>query len=118
MVEAFLGIQIIAAIFSVFMLYLAFIHFKRKNLGTWEFVFWVFSWCAVFYFAMFPRVLDPLIARLFITRVLDLVMIAGFIILSYLGFQNHIGIKSLQKQIQIIVSSSAIKNANKKKKKK
>lgn len=116
MVETFLGIQIVAFAFCLFMIYLSFVHYKRGNLNPAEFIFWVLAWTTVIFFAFFPRVLDPFVARLFVTRVLDLVMLAGFIILSYLGFQNYIGVKSLQKQIQIIISQQAIKNAKKKKK--
>ena len=97
------------------MLYLTFVHFKRRNLGTIEFIFWVTAWCTVLFFALFPRILDPLITRLFVTRVLDLVMLAGFVILSYLGFQNHIGIKDLQKRVEQLVRNQAIKDAKKKK---
>ncbi|OGG15273.1 hypothetical protein A2875_00580 [Candidatus Gottesmanbacteria bacterium RIFCSPHIGHO2_01_FULL_46_14] len=115
MVETFLGIQIVAFAFCLFMIYLSFVHYKRKNLSSGEFIFWVFSWTTVLFFAFFPRVLDPLVSNLFVARALDLVMIAAFVILSYLGFQNHIGVKSLQRQIQAIVSQQALKNAKKKK---
>jgi len=115
MVETFLGIQIVALVFCLFMLYLAFVHFKRKNLGPGEFIFWVLAWCTVLFFALFPRVLDPLITRLFVTRVLDLVMLAGFVILSYLGFQNHIGVKDLQKRVEQLVRQQTLDRAKKKK---
>lgn len=115
MVETFLGIQIVALVFCLFMLYLSFVHYKRKNLSSGEFIFWVLSWSTVMFFALFPRILDPLITRLFVTRVLDLVMLAGFVILSYLGFQNHIGVKDLQKQVEQLVRKQSLVNAKKKK---
>ena len=115
MVETFLGIQIVALAFCLFMIYLAFVHYKRKNLGPGEFIFWILAWCTVLFFALFPRVLDPVIARLFVTRVLDLVMLAGFVILSYLGFQNHIGVKDLQKRVEQLVRQQTLDRAKKKK---
>lgn len=115
MVETLLGIQIVALAFCLFMLYLTFVHYKRKNLGSGEFIFWVLAWCTVLFFALFPRVLDPVISRLFVTRVLDLVMLGGFVILSYLGFQNHIGIKDLQKRVEQLVRKQTLNDAKKKK---
>ncbi len=115
MVEALLGIQIIAVLFAFFMLYLAFMHYKRGNLGKNEFFGWCIVWLLFIYFALFPRILDPLLARLFVTRAMDLLMIVAFMILAYLGFVNHVGIKSLQEQIERIVRKQAITNARQKK---
>lgn|SRR3989344_2975506 len=114
MVEAFLGIQIVAGAFSMLMLFLAFTQFKRKNIGSGEFIFWVFCWISVIVFAFFPRVLDPIVGGRFVARALDAVMLIGFIILSYLGFQNHIGIKSLQREVETLVREIAIKEKKKK----
>lgn len=114
MVEAFLGIQIIAGSFSMLMLFMAFTQFKRKNIGPGEFGFWVFCWISVIVFAFFPRVLDPIVGGRFVARALDAVMLIGFIILSYLGFQNHIGIKSMQREIETLVREMAIKEKKKK----
>lgn len=114
MVEAFLGIQIISVSFAVFMLYITFLHKKRGNLGKVEFYFWSSLWLIFIYFALFPKVLDPVLAQLFVTRTMDLLMISSFMILAYLGFVNHMGIKNLQGQIRRMVSQKAIKKANKK----
>ncbi len=114
MVEALLGIQILAVLFAAFMLYIAFMHYKRHNIGKSEFYLWCIIWLAFVYFALWPKILDPLLARLFVTRAMDLLMILAFMILAYLGFTNHVGIKSLQKQIEQLVRGRAIKNARKK----
>lgn len=66
-------------------------------------------------FAFYPRVLDPLVGKIFVARALDAVMLVGFIILSYLGFKNHIGVKSLERQIETLIRLSAFKDAKKKK---
>ena len=114
MVEALLGVQILAVAFGLFMAYLAFVHYKQQNIGRRELLVWLAVWFSMIYFALFPKVLDPLLARLFVTRAMDLIMIIGFIILAYLGFQNHIGIKSLQRQIESLVRQKTLKNARKK----
>lgn len=111
MVEAFLGIQIISISFAAFMLYVAFLHRKRGNLNKAEYSFWLLLWSVFIVFALFPKVLDPVLAKLFVTRAMDLLMISAFMILAYLGFMNHVGIKNLQNQIRKIVSQKAIKKA-------
>jgi len=114
MVEAFLGIQIITVFFALFMLYISFVHYKKANIDRREYVLWTGIWLVFIYFAIFPRILDPLLSRLFVTRAMDLLTIVAFMILAYLGFQNHVGIKSLQKQITKLVRSEALKNARSK----
>lgn len=113
MVETLLGIQIIAALFAVFMLYVAFVHYKQHNIEKFEFIFWLGIWSSFLYFALFPRVLDPILAKLFVARAMDLIFIVGFMILAYLGFSNHVGIKSLQKHIETLTRKKAL-DGNKK----
>jgi len=115
MVEAFLGVQIISISFAIFMLYVVYLHHKRGNVNKKEFIIWLILWGALILFALFPKILDPVLARLFVTRAMDLIMIVAFMILSYLGFQNHIGVKNLQRQIKQLVRSKALKNAKIKK---
>jgi len=115
MVEAFLGIQIVAVSFAGFMLYVAFMHFKRNNINRTEFLFWLTVWSVFGYFVLFPKVLDPILANLFIIRAMDLLSISAFMILAYLGFQNHVGIKSLQKDLEKMVRRKALEHPNGKK---
>ena len=113
MVNALLGIQIIAISFAFFMLYITTLHFKRGMVGKLEYYFWFLVWTAFITFALFPRVLDPLLAKMFVTRAMDLLMIWAFMILAYLGYQNHIGIKDVQRRVEKIVSDEAKKKAKK-----
>jgi hypothetical protein len=114
MVEALLGIQIVAIFFGSFMMYISYLHYKKQNITSFEVVFWILLWGTFIGFALFPRVLDPLLAKLFVTRAMDLLSISAFMVLAYLGFQNHVGIKTLQKQIEELVRTKALYNAKKK----
>ena len=113
MVNALLGIQIIAISFAVFMLYITTLHSNRGQIKKTENIFWLLVWGTFILFTLFPRVLDPLLAKIFVTRAMDLLMIWAFMILSYLGYINHIGIKDVQKRVEKIVSDEAKKKAKK-----
>ncbi len=113
MVEAFLGIQIITTLFAIFMIYVAFLHYKRRNLGLLEFLFWISVWLMLILFALFPKTLDPLLSRFFVARAMDLVTIAALVILTYLGFANHIGVKFTQRQMEELVRKISLQNAKK-----
>ena len=107
----FFGIQLISIMFAVFMLYISFIHFKKENINTGEFIFWIALWSGFVFVSLNPAILNPILQKLFITRALDLLMIAAFMILAYLGFMNHVGIKHLNKRISTIIKKDAINNA-------
>lgn len=111
MTNALLGIQIIAITFALFMIYIITIDYKKKNIEKREYSFWLIVWLFFSLFTLFPRVLDPLLAKIFVTRAMDLLMIVAFMILSYLGYVNHIGIKDTQRKIAKLVSKQAKKNA-------
>lgn len=115
MVETYLGIQLVATLFAIFMIYVAFLHYKRKNMQIFELIYWSTTWLTVIYLALFPKSLDPLIKKFFVARALDLIMMFGFMIMAYLGFANHMGVKSLQRDIEILVRKLALKNAKTKK---
>lgn len=104
-----LGIQIISVSFAFFMLYITFLHFKRSNLSGYEFLFWVLLWSGFVILAIRPGLLDPLLEKLFITRAMDLLMIGAFMILSYLGFQNHIGVRNTQKKLESLIRQLSLK---------
>lgn len=114
MVETLIGIQIISVMFAGFMLYVVFTHYKRGNVARNEFLAWCVIWLVFIYFALWPKILDPILSRLFVTRAMDLLMIIAFMILAYLGFQNHVGIRSLQKEVEHLVRNKAFKHVQKK----
>lgn len=113
MVETLLGIQIIAVCFAGFMLYVAFLHFKKANISRSEFIFWLVIWLVFVFFALFPRVLDPILSTLFIARAMDLMMIIAFMILTILGFFNHLSLQKLRKELSEFIRKDAQKNVKK-----
>jgi hypothetical protein len=115
MVETFLGIQVLSVFFAIFMLYLVRVHYKRKNIGLKEYLFWCMSWIVFIIFALYPRILTPLLTSLSIVRALDLLMIVAFMILTYIAFMDHIAIKDIYKKINDLVSVRARKTPSGKK---
>ncbi len=116
MIQAFFGVQLIALFFGLFMLYLIFLHHKRGNIDQKEYYIWLVLWSGFLFFTIFPTLLNPFLSDLNVIRVFDLLTIGAFMVLTYLGFQNHVGVKDLQRRIQKMVSERAIKDEIKKRK--
>lgn len=110
-----IGVQIIAVLFAFFMIYVSFLHWKRKDLSGGEIFFWVILWAGFIIVAFFPNILQSVSQVLFFARVLDLLMISAFMILAFLGFRNYVSNKKTEKKIEELVQQEAIKSVKRKK---
>jgi hypothetical protein len=116
--ETFLGIQVLSIMFAVFMMYLIFVHYKRRNINQKEYLLWNGAWIVFIVFALLPHVLNPLLTKLSVVRALDLLMIVAFMILTYIMFVDHIAIRDLYRLIGKLTSAITINNAPKNNRKK
>lgn len=105
-----LGIQLLAILFGFFMLYVSFLHFRRGELPGGVWFFWTVLWLAFIVIALAPQLLDPIIVRLKIVRVMDLGMIVAFMILAYLGFENYVRNRRMEKKIEELTRKEALKD--------
>ena len=110
-----LGVQIIAVLFAIFMIYVAFLHWKRKDINGGEIFFWTLLWLGFIVVTLFPNILQSLTKMLFFTRVMDFLMVIAFMILAFLGFQNHISNRRMERKIEELVRKEATKEISKKK---
>lgn len=110
-----IGIQILALLFAFFMLYLTFLHYKRDEISSGIFFLWIFLWLAFILLTLLPQILRPLIGPLRIFRVLDLLMLGAFVILTIVSFENHIKNRNLEKKIEKLARKEVLDKIKKKK---
>lgn len=103
-------LQIVLLAFALLMVYSLFLHWKKKNISNKFFFTWLVIFFVFIFLAMFPKVLEPLIKKLFIVRVMDLGMIGTFMVLTYVMIENNIKIKNLEEKMEKLVRKIAIKN--------
>ena len=96
-------------LFALVMLYVTFLHQKRKEFSTSELSFWVLLWVLFIYVTVLPRSLNFLIETLNFTRVFDFLVVVGFIFVTSLGIFNYFNSKSNKKDIEDIVRKIALK---------
>ena len=104
-----LGIQIVGFLFGLFIIYLTFLNYKRKEFTTKEFIFWVILWIIFIIVTLFPYRLDPIVKSLSFARTFDLLVISGFIFLIMVIFYTYTVTKKTQKQVETLVREIAIK---------
>lgn len=111
-----LGIQIIATLFAIFMNYIAFLNWKRREISPGAMVFWTLLWIGFILITLYPKILESISQQLFFARIMDLLMIIAFMILAYLGYENYVSNKKMEKRIEEIVRREAISSLKLKKK--
>jgi len=102
-------LQIVLLAFAMFMLYSLFLHWKKKNISTNSFIFWLVIFSLFVFITFSPKILAPLLKELFIVRVMDLGMIGTFMILTYVSIENNIKIKKMEKEMEKLVRKISLK---------
>jgi len=113
---ALAGIQILGMLFGVFMIYITFLNYKRKQFTIKENVFWVVFWLGLIFIAIFPNSLDFLVKNILnLSRPLDFFIISGFLFLIGALFYTYTVVRRVQKKMEEMVRKIAIERGNQKK---
>ncbi len=102
-----LGVQILGVLFSLFMMYYTFLHYKKKEFTVKESGFWFLVWIAFLIVALFPQLLDPILSTLKIARTLDFLIIVGFMFIIATIIYIYSIVRINQKMIDSIVRKVA-----------
>ena len=108
-----IGLQIIALIFAFSMIYVASLHYKRHEIGKTEVVSWTVMWAAAIVIIIFPELLRSFASTFLVTRVFDLMVIGGFILVISMVTSAYVRTKKIEKKLEELIRKEAL-NAKKK----
>lgn len=112
-----LGLQIIALVFSLIMIYLAYLHYRRNEINGLEILFWLIAWIGAMFVALFPEVFRVFSATIAISRAFDLAMIGGFILVIPIVYSAYIRTKRIEKKLEELLRKDALKDISRAEKK-
>jgi len=107
------SIQIIAAVFGLFMMYLTFLHYKRKEFTSYQLVIWLLLWSSFVLVTLMPGRFDNITQRLGIARAFDLFAIFAFVVILFLTFHNYLLITRLEKRLEDKVRANSLDSMKK-----
>ena len=111
-----LGLQITAIIFSFIMVYLAILNFKRREISVVEYVSWVIIWSVTIFVVIFPDLLRKYSVRFAVTRLFDLMVVGGFILVIFMVSSAYVRTRKLEKKFEDMIRKDSLKKVEKKKK--
>jgi hypothetical protein len=112
-----LGLQIIAILFAFVMIYFAILHRRRGEIDRAEIISWVVIWGFTILIIIFPELLRNFARNFFITRLFDLIVVGGFILVISMAVKTYIGTKRMEKKLEDYVRRGSLKSVEKKNKK-
>ena len=110
-----LGIQIVGVLFGLFMLYLTFLHQKRKEFTSTEGLFWSVLWLGFIFISVLPKSLDIIVKDVLqIGRTLDFFIITGILFVVGVVFHSYSQIRKQQAKVERLVRELAFEKQKKK----
>ncbi|MFA4930457.1 MAG: DUF2304 domain-containing protein [Patescibacteria group bacterium] len=103
-----IGLQIIAILFSFWMIYFSYLHFRRGEFKKTEFIFWQLLWVGLIVIVIFPKSVNFILKTFSITRTFDLVVVVAMIILFGVTFRNYVIVRRIEKRTEDFIRQSAL----------
>ncbi len=111
-----LGLQSIAIVFALIMIYLALLNYRRNEINRVEMLSWLTIWVLTIFIVVFPELLRTFAQRFFITRLFDLMVVGGFVLVIFMMAKAYLSTKRIEKKLEEYVRREALKDVKKKKK--
>lgn len=104
-----LGLQLIALIFALIMIYFAYLHYRKGTINGLEILFWLIIWSGAIFIVLFPNIVKTFSETIAISRAFDLAVIGGFILVITIVVSSYMRTKNLEKKLEELVREVAIK---------
>jgi len=109
-----LVIQIIGAVFGLFMFYLSFLYFKKKDFHLRDFLLWGVIWILFVSATLVPDTINKLTETFHIQGAMWFFTIVSIVFLTLVVFNVYRTVKKDHRKLQRVVRELALERANKK----
>lgn len=109
-----LAVQIMGIGFGLFMLYLFFIHFKKRDITRLEFAAWLLIWVTFVFVSLKPNAADFIASSLDFSRTLDFFVFLGVIFVVFMTLFLYLKMRASSTRLERLVRKLAIEHARKK----
>jgi len=103
-----MSVQILGILFVLWMTYLTFFHYRRKEFTFWEYSFWQIAWLGLAAVIIFPKSTSFITRTFGFYRALDFLTVGAIILLLGVTFRNYVLLRRLQRQLEYAVRKIAL----------
>jgi len=103
-------LSFLSIIFSLLMIYITVINFKKKVLTKFEFLIWNFVWVGIIFISVRPTSIDDYFSENYNIDIFYIITILSIISLLIFSYFNMLKIKILEKKIDTIIRAESLKD--------
>lgn len=104
-----IGLQIIAILFSLTMIYFAVLNYKRGEINGSEIAGWLVIWVGTIIVVVFPELLRTFAKTFLFARVFDMMVVGAFLLVILMAAGSYMRTKRLEKKIEDLVRKLSLK---------
>lgn len=104
-----LGLQIIALVFALIMIYFAYLHYRKGDINRGEMLFWSISWIGAIFIITFPSIFGAFAQTIAISRAFDLAVVGGFILVIPLVYSAYVRTKRLERKFEELIRKESLR---------
>ncbi|MBW3003619.1 DUF2304 family protein [Candidatus Woesearchaeota archaeon] len=105
-------LQIVGVLFALGMMFLTYLHFRRKEFYVSDLIVWVLIWFGFIFVVLFPEVFRIVLQTFAIQGPLWFITIAAIIFLTILVFYLHFTVRKTQRKVRHMVKAVALRDAD------
>src|SRR5258708_23378422 len=96
-----LGLQLIALVFTLVMIYFSYLHYRRGEINGMEILIMLLVWIGAILIVLFPNLFEVFSKTIAISRPIDFSVIRCFIFMIPLFYLFYVMTKRLEKNIEV-----------------
>lgn len=104
-----IGLQIIAILFSLTMIYFALLNYKRREINGVEIAGWLVIWGGTMVVVIFPELLSTFAKTFLFARVFDMMVVGAFILVLGMTTASYMRAKRNEKKLEDLVRKLSLK---------
>lgn len=104
-----IGIQIVAIIFALWMIYFTFLHFRRGEFTKSELIIWQVLWIGLIVVVIYPNSVKFVLNTFKISRAFDLIVIVGMVVLFGITFRNYVLLRRVERKLEDMVRKESLR---------
>ena len=108
-----IALQLVAIVFALIMIYFAYLHYSRGELNGVEVLSWLIIWLSAIIIVVFPDLLRTFAQTFAISRLFDLMIVGGFIVVIPMIYISYVRTKRLEKKLEDYIRKETLKQTKK-----
>ena len=107
-------LSFLSIIFSVLMLYITNLNYKKNILKKTDTIIWNLVWLSIIFISIRPKIIDNYFIKNFNVDVFYIISVLSIMVLVILSYFSLVKIKILEKKIDTIIRADSLKEILKK----